>query len=280
MLAGGAVALVLSLDDGRSSAGTNGSTEHVVAGFYPLAAAAGAVGGPSVEVDNLTPPGVEPHDLEVSSNDVRAIQSADLVLLMGRDFQPQLEQAAERGSAQVVEVLDTPGLHLLQDDDPHVWLDPVRYARIVKRIAAALGRPDAAKRDVRGLHRLDREYRKGLAHCKRHEIVTSHEAFAYLADRYGLRQIPILGLSPEAEPSPAELSNVIDRVRRSGATTIYGERLLSRKLAETVARETGARTAVLNPIEALTPKQEDRGDNYFTLMRRNLAALRRGLGCR
>jgi zinc transport system substrate-binding protein len=278
-VAGGAVALVLT-QDGESSSETSGSAEHVVAGFYPLAFAAQEVGGPEIEVDNLTPPGVEPHDLEVSSNDVRALQSADLVLLMGRGFQPQLEEAAGQGDSQVVELLDTPGLDLLGDGDPHVWLDPVRYATIVERIAVALGDESAAERMVGRLRDLDRTFRAGLAHCRRHSIVTSHEAFAYLAQRYGLRQIPILGLSPEAEPSPGELSHVTDRVRASDATTVFGESLLSPRLTDTVARETGARTAVLNPVEALTSRQEDRGDDYFTLMHRNLATLRAGLGCR
>jgi zinc transport system substrate-binding protein len=280
VLVGAGVAFVLALDDGERSSATSGTPEQVVAGFYPLALAAQEVGGPDLEVDNLTPPGVEPHDLEVSSNDVRALQSADLVLLMGKDFQPQLEEAAGRGDSEVIELLDTPGLDVHANDDPHVWLDPVRYEKVVRRVAEALGDERAAAPMVRRLHALDRDYGTGLAHCRRHDIVTSHEAFAYLADRYGLRQIAVLGLSPEAEPSPGQLSRVIDRVRASNATMVFGEELLSPKLTDTVARETGAGTAILNPIEALTAKQEDRGEDYFTLMRRNLAALRKGLGCR
>jgi zinc transport system substrate-binding protein len=278
-VAAAVVAFVLTRDDDGSSSDASGSIEQVVAGFYPLAFAAEQTGGPNVEVNNLTPPGVEPHDLEVSSDDVRALQSADLVLLMGRDFQPQLEEAAERGDSEVLELLDTPGLDV-HGEDPHVWLDPVRFETLVRRIAAAEGDEHAAEPMVRHLEALDRDFRRGLAHCRRHDIVTSHEAFAYLGERYGLHQISVLGLSPEAEPSPGELSHVIDRVRASDATTVYGEELLSPKLTDTVARETGARTATLNPIEALTPSQEDRGEDYFTLMHRNLAALRKGLGCR
>ncbi len=251
----------------------------VVAGFYPLAFAAQQIGGPNLTVDNLTPPGVEPHDLEVSSGDVERLQSADLVLLMGRGFQPQLERAADTGAARVVELLDTPGLDV-HGDDPHVWLDPWRYAKLVRRIAVAMDREDAAGPLVGRIRSLDRAYRAGLAHCRRHEIVTSHEAFGYLARRYGLRQIAVLGLSPEAEPSPRALRDVIDRVRRSGASTVFGETLLSPRLTDTVARETGARTAVLDPIEGLTSKEASQGKDYFSLMRENLNALRAGLGCR
>jgi zinc transport system substrate-binding protein len=251
----------------------------VVAAFYPLAFAAEEVGGPELEVENLTPPGAEPHDLEISPSDVRDLRSADLVLLLGHGFQPQLEDAAGTGS-KVLLLLDTPGLNLSPDGDPHVWLDPLRYALLVKRIGSALHADDPAQRFGSRLMRLDREYRRGLARCAQREIVTSHEAFAYLAQRYHLRQIAITGLTPEAEPAPKELERVIDLVRRTRATTIFFETLVSPRLAQTVARETGAKTAVLNPIEGLTPAEADRGEDYFSLMRSNLAGLRAALGCR
>jgi zinc transport system substrate-binding protein len=236
-------------------------------------------GGKRVEVTNLTPAGAEPHDLEVSPDDVARLRSADLVLLLGRGFQPQIEEAAGSGR-QVLRLLDTEGLRVLPDDDPHVWLDPLRYALIVQQIGSALDARPAAARLVTRLRALDREFRRGLASCRRRQIVTSHEAFAYLAQRYRLNQTAITGLNPEAEPAPRELQRVVDAVRATGATTIFTETLVSRRLAQTVARETGARTAVLNPIEGLTPEEAQAGGDYFSLMRSNLAALRRGLGCR
>jgi zinc transport system substrate-binding protein len=275
-----ALVAVIALTGGSSDDDTaTGTVNDVVAAFYPVAFAAQEVGGPTVRVKNLTPPGVEPHDLEATPEDVTELESADVDLLMGHDFQPALEQAADQGGSAVVDLLDTPGLDL-RPDDPHVWLDPIRYERLVRRIAEALGDPAAVRPMIERLNALDAAYKRGLAHCRRSEIVTSHEAFGYLAERYGLRQVAITGLSPEAEPSPAHLADVIDRVRSSGATTVYGETLLSPKLADTVARETGARTAVLNPIEGLTPAEASRGEDYFSLMRENLAALRKGLGCR
>jgi zinc transport system substrate-binding protein len=159
-----------------------------------------------------------------------------------------------------------------------VWLDPVRYEQIAKRIGAVLDRP--SEPFVRRVAKLHADYRAGLARCERREIVTSHEAFGYLSDRYGLKQIAITGFSPEAEPTPRALEHVIEQVRESGATTVFFETLLSPRIAETVARETGARTAVLNPIEGLTEDELARGENYFTVMRENLATLRKALGCR
>jgi zinc transport system substrate-binding protein len=251
---------------------------QVVAAFYPLAYAAEQIGGSRVDVSNLTPPGAEPHDLEVSPSDVRRIRSADLVLLLGHGFQPQLEDAAGHGR-KVLELLDTPGLDRFPNGDPHVWLDPHRYSLIVRRIGAALHAPNRAAALAARLRALDAEMRRGLSHCERREIVTSHEAFAYLAQRYGLRQIAITGISPEAEPSPGDLQRVVRRVRETGATTVFFEVLVSPRIAKTVARETGARAVVLDPIEGLTPSEAGRGANYFSLMRADLANLRRALGC-
>jgi zinc transport system substrate-binding protein len=263
----------------RGSGDHSGSRETVVASFYPLAFAAEQVGGEAVSVENLTPPGAEPHDLEVSPSDVSKIKSADLVLLLGHGFQPQLEDAAGSGP-DVVALLDTPALDLHPDGDPHVWLDPIRYLKIVERLGAVLRRPAAASRLLARLSKLDREYRRGLADCARRDIVTSHEAFAYLAERYGLHQIAITGLNPEAEPTPQALRETVEVVRASHATTVYFERLVSPRLAETVARETGTKTAVLDPIEGLTDAEKNEGADYFTLMRTNLRALQTGLGCR
>jgi zinc transport system substrate-binding protein len=258
-------------------ASVSAGPDTVVASFYPLAFAAEEV-APNVPVENLTPPGAEPHDLELSPIDAAVVRDARLVLLLGHGFQPQLEDAAGNGG-NVLHLLDTPGLQRLSNGDPHVWLDPIRFGRIVTRVGEALGEPGAAARLVARLVRLDTEFRQGLADCERHEIVTSHEAFAYLAQRYGLEQIPITGLSPEAEPQPADLARVVDLVQERGVTTIYYETLVSPRIAETVARETGAKTAVLDPIEGLTPAEIARGEDYFTRMRANLRALEEGLGC-
>jgi zinc transport system substrate-binding protein len=259
--------------------GGKANEQTIVAAFYPVAFAAQKVVAPSTTVLNLTPPGVEPHDLELSPKDVQGIRSADVVFLLGHGFQPEVESAAGNGD-RVIKLLDTPGLRRFDNNDPHVWLDPVRYTLLVKRIASALHRPHATADLVTRLRALDRDYRRGLSSCSRKAIVTSHEAFGYLAQRYGLRQVAITGLSPEAEPTPKRLQSAIEAVRASGATTVFFETLVSPRIAKTVARETGARPAVLDPIEGLTPSEAKRGEDYFSLMRSNLRALRAALGCR
>ena len=267
------------------------SGETVVAGFYPLAYAAERVGEAGLDVRNLTPPGVEPHDLELSGSDVRAVADAKLVLYLGSDFQPALERAVASTDAAALDLLEDAELldagehgHDEEDGaesrDPHVWLDPLRYAALAQAVATALDRPGAAQPLVAELRGLDEELALGLRDCERRELVTSHAAFGYLTDRYGLEQVPITGLSPEAEPTPGELRDVVQQVRARGATTIFFETLVSPRLAETVAREVGAMTAVLNPLEGLTEQQIADGENYFSVMRENLAALRKALQCR
>jgi zinc transport system substrate-binding protein len=283
----GACALlaVLATACGASSASTGRGETNVVAAFYPLAFAAKRVGAAAVAVTNLTPPGAEPHDIELTPKEVARIQKADLVLYLSHDFQPAVEQAVKGARGQAIDALA--GMHLRAGadeeqgtTDPHVWLDPVLFARFVGRIGAALDRPTAATRLAAQIRRLDREYRAGLAHCTRRELVTSHAAFGYLAARYRLQQIPIGGLDPEAEPSPKRLASLVALVRREHVTTVFFETLVSPKVAETVAREAGVKTAVLDPIEGLTPDEVSHGDDYLSVMRRNLAALRKALGCR
>jgi zinc transport system substrate-binding protein len=273
------VAVLLGAGCGSSG---GGSGPKVVAAFYPIAFAAEQI-DPGAEVDNLTPAGAEPHDLELSARDVQRVEDADVVLYLGNGFMPALEKAV-RGRSDAVDLLA--GQRLVRGAgeegetlDPHVWLDPIRYSAMVRRVGQALGRPKAAARLVARLRGLDARYRTGLTHCARREIVTSHAAFGYLASRYDLRQVPLAGLAPEAEPSARAIERLVDEVKRDGATTVFFETLVSPKLAETVAREAGVRTAVLDPIEGLTKDELSEGADYFSVMRDNLATLRQALGC-
>jgi zinc transport system substrate-binding protein len=267
---------------GCGGATTEGGRVQVVAAFYPIAYAAERV-APEAEVENLTPAGAEPHDLELSARDVQRVQQADTVLYFGEGFMPALEQAVE-GRPNAVDLLA--GRTLMAGDerdgavrDPHIWLDPLRYIAIVRKIAGVLGDPASADPLAARLERLDDEFRRGLANCRRRELVTSHAAFGYLAQTYRLEQIPLTGISPEVEPSAKAIEALVEHVEEQGATTIFFETLVSPKLAETVAREAGADTAVLNPLEGLTKEQLERGADYFSVMRDNLAVLRKALGC-
>jgi zinc transport system substrate-binding protein len=280
----------------RSSNAANGKLA-VVASFYPLAEAAQRVGGGLVQVTNLTAPGVEPHDLELAPSQLEAISTADVVLYLGGGFQPAVEDALPDAGGETVDL--SAGLRTLPvpagdvqaslSADPHVWLDPALYSQVVGAIERRLAKADPAHAssfasNARAfqdqLARLADEYRIGLANCERHVIVTTHAAFGYLALRYGLQQEAISGLSPDAEPSPGRLAQLKQLVERDGITTIFTESLVSPKVAETLASETGATTAVLNPLESLTSQELAGGKDYVSAMRQNLSTLRTALGCR
>jgi zinc transport system substrate-binding protein len=298
--AAAAVALVLAASCGTDAgSGSPGDGLSIVASFYPLSEAAARVGGPVAAVTNLTPPGVEPHDLELDPEQVAEIADADLVLYLGEGFQPAVQDAvgvvAEGEPVDLLQAIgearstSEPGEPSGEDVvDPHVWLAPNLMRRIVDSIAERLSRLDPAHaagfRTRAGafdadLVGLDEEYRSGLSSCRRRVLITSHAAFGYLADRYGLTQEPITGLSPEAEPDPEHLAQLAAEVQRTGTTTIFTETLVSPKVAQTLAGEAGVTTAVLNPLEGLTQQQVQAGDDYLSVMRSNLAALRRGLDC-
>ncbi len=284
------------------ASGFSGGRMDVVTAFYPLQFLAERVGGDRVAVTGLTKPGAEPHDVELTPRQVGRIVDAGVVLHL-EGFQPAVDQAVRQEAGDrafdvgtVVELLPAEEDHEHGHEpgeeehaeageglDPHVWLDPERYATLAGAVGVRLGEADPANAAAYAeraralqaeLASLDREYRTGLASCARREIVTSHAAFHYLADRYGLTEVGITGIDPEAEPSPQRLAHVAEEARATGTTTIFFETLVSPKVADTLAREVGARTDVLDPIEGVTD-----GADYFSVMRANLTALRTALGC-
>jgi zinc transport system substrate-binding protein len=238
-------------------------------------------------VENLTPAGTEPHDLELSPAQRDAVEDAAGVFVLGNGFQPAVEAAATRRDGVTLEVLDRLGAGVA--DDPHVWLDPRRMVDVVEEVAGALGdaRPKARAGFARRaaavaatLAALDRRYRDGLADCRHDTIVTSHEAFGHLAAAYGLRQEGVAGIAPDAEPDPRRLGELADLVRARGITTVFTEALVSPRIAQTLAREAGGvKTAVLNPLEGLTAAETKAGDDYVSVMDANLATLRAALEC-
>ncbi len=271
---------------------SGGDGLRVVAAFYPLAWLAERVGGPGVHVQNLTKPGAEPHDLELSPRQVIDVGESRLAFYI-KGVQPAVDKAVRQyGRKHALEASSLVGtLPAPQDEardggmDPHIWLDPARFATVATALGARLAAIDP--RDAAGyrsraasvaasLGALDAEFRTGLRACARKDIVTSHAAFGYLASRYGLHQVGVSGLDPESEPSPRRIADLAGLVRRTGATTVFTETLASPKTATTLAREAGARTEVLDPVEGVRP---DTHDDYFSIMRRDLATLRPALGC-
>jgi zinc transport system substrate-binding protein len=310
---------VVPLAVGLAACGSDGSggaddTLRISAAAYPFAYAAERIGGTMVDVDNLTSPGVEPHDAELTPRQLGEIRDSDLVVFLD-GFQPQVDAAIEQADLDKQALLDVADVVTLLDAsddghthvegeedhadedhadeghdhgavDPHVWLDPMRMKAVADAVADRLAdldpdnaetyRENAATFDEE-LTALDSDFRTGLAQCETRTFVTSHAAFGYLADAYDLEQVAIAGIEPNTEPSTQQLAAIVDLVKSAGITTVFTEELTSPRTADTIAREAGVTTAVLSPIEGLSDDTED--ETYLSLMRQNLAALKKANRC-
>src|SRR6478672_5523516 len=277
------LALTLPLLAGCGGQGAADGRTTVVTSFYPLQYVAQRIAGRHAEVVNLTQPGKEPHDLEMTVRQTAELVDADVVVYE-RGFQAAVDEAVDQSSLD--HVVDVTGPARVTGDDPHFWLDPTRLDAAATAVEKQLAQADPAhaaayRRNLAALHRdltgLDRDFKRGLASCRVHTIVVSHDAFGYLGRRYGLQVEGINGLSPDAEPSPAHIRSLQDLIRTDGIHTVFSEQLASRAFADSLAHDLGIKAAVLDPIEGLSDATAHQ--DYLSLMRRNLATLERANEC-
>lgn len=312
----GATALALVTLSACSDKASKDGKPQVVASFYPMEFLAKQIGGEHVHVSTLTKPGVEPHDLELKPRQVAELSEADLVVYL-KGLQPSVDEAVSQSEAKhkvnaaELTSLEKHGAGVHGHDhgaeghdhedgdegghdhggeaggDPHVWLDPTKYAEVAKGLGKKLAEADPDhKADyqkntdalVGKLTALDKEFSAGLKNRTTDTFITTHSAFGYLAERYGLDQEGISGISPEAEASPARIKDIQQIAKKEKVSTVFFETLASNKGAKTVAEDTGLKTDVLDPLEGITDKSK--GDDYFTVMRANLAALQEALGAK
>ena len=293
--------------------GADATGPSIITAAYPYQFVAERVGGAQASVENLTAPGVEPHDVALTPQQVADLEDADL-LVYERTLQPQVDDAVDQLGLDGDRVLDVTSVVPLEETgalaehaagggttedeahdhesgedtalDPHLWLAPANLAEITEAVADRMGEVDpdnaAAYRAngdalVRDLRALDERFREGMSSCERTTVVTSHDAFRYLAAEYGLDMVAIAGIEPSQEPSPARQAEIADIVAAEGVTTIFTEELVSPAVADSIADETGAELAVLSPIEGLSDETAE--EDYLSLMQQNLAALQRANGC-
>ncbi|MFB6948981.1 metal ABC transporter substrate-binding protein [Streptomyces niveus] len=294
--------------------GKSGGKLAVVASFYPMQYLAEEIGGSHVDVSTLTKPGVEPHDLELGTRQAAQLGEADYILYL-KGIQPAVDEAIS--AAGVKNTVDAASLTTLEKHgaevghdhgdehageehaeedhahegeagtDPHIWLDPVKYAEVAKGVGASLEKADpdnaAAYRKntttvVERLTALDSAFEQGLADTATKTFITTHSAFGYLAERYGLTQESIAGISPESEPSPARIKELRTIAAKDKVGTVFFETLVSDRTAKTVAADSGLKTDVLDPVEGITDKSK--GADYVEVMESNLAALEKALGAK
>ncbi|KKR33412.1 MAG: ABC-type metal ion transporter, periplasmic subunit [Candidatus Gottesmanbacteria bacterium GW2011_GWC2_39_8] len=275
--------------------GKNNKRIQVSASFYPLYFFTSEIGGNRVDVKNITPAGSEPHDFEPTTRDIVRIEKSRMLVLNG-NIEAWGDKIKENLKGTNVEIIVAgEGLFTKQQTeegktsiDPHIWLSPQLAKKEASKITAGLIKIDSAnslyyknneKVIDEKLDKLDKEYRQRLSVCKRKDIIASHAAFGYLVFEYGLNQVSISGLSPESEPSSKQLVEIVKFAREHNVKYIFFERLVSPKLSETIAREIGARTLVLDPLEGITDDEIKRGKNYFSVMRDNLKNLETALEC-
>jgi zinc transport system substrate-binding protein len=270
---------------------------QVTTSFYPYYFFASQIGGEKVNVINITPPGGEPHDYEPTPQDIINIESSKLLILNG-NVEPWGNKIKDLLKGKKTVILETGNGLFTQSvidengtnsTDPHIWLS-LKLAKVqVNSILKELVQIDPQNTDyyqananklLAALDSLDREYRTGLDNCSSKNIITSHAAFGYLAADYGLKQVPITGLSPDSEPSLQQLTDITQFAKANNVKYIFFESLVSPKLSQTIASEVGAQTLVLNPIEGLTPNDLAQGRTYLTVMQNNLNNLKIALDCK
>jgi zinc transport system substrate-binding protein len=290
----GVIALLVS---GHKKPAISSGKLQVSTSFYPLYFMSSEIGGNKADVANITPSGGEPHDYEPTAQDIAQIENSKLLVLNGggleawgasiqKNIDPQKTLVVTAGEGLTTQKVTEDGVDMI---DPHVWLSPPLAEKMVDKIALGFAQADPANASYYQanamalkvkLADLDTAYKTGLASCAQKNIITSHAAFGYIATTYGLHQVPIAGLSPDAEPSPKQLADIAQFAKSNTVKYIFFESLVSPKLSETIANEVGAKTMVLNPIEGLTPAEISAGKTYLTEMRNNLTNLETVLECK
>lgn len=269
---------------------------QVTTSFYPLYFFATQVAGARANVINIIPAGTEPHDYEPSAQDIITMENSKLLILNGGGLEAwgdKIGQTLTPGRTLIVTTGKDLTTQTLAEGgksvaDPHVWLSPILAKKIVEKIVEGFATVDPdnalyyemnAQALLLKLSDLDTLYRNGLMACRGTSIVTSHAAFGYLAAAYNFTQISVAGLSPDAEPSPKQIGEIVAFAKNNNVKYIFFESLASPKLSETIAREVGAQTLVLDPIEGLSADVAATGGDYFTQMAKNLENLRTALDC-
>lgn len=281
---------------------------NVVTSFYPLYDFTQKIGGGHVHVVNAVPSGVEPHDWAPKSRDISRINQADLFVYQGAGFEGWVDELLEskKKEAKVIAVEASLGAALIPADheeeehghgtkeehrdesgyDPHSWLSIANAKKMAENIKNGLVQVDAARKAeyeenykllAERLDQLDQKYKTELAKVQKKAIVVSHDSFAYLCKDYGLTQMPIMGLTADSEPTAQDMKAINDFVRENQVQYIFFEELVSDKLSKTLAKDAKIETLVLNPLEGLTDDQVKAGEDYFSVMDKNLQNLVKAL---
>jgi zinc transport system substrate-binding protein len=286
----------------------NDTKLRVVTSFYPLYEFTKEIGGEKIDLSTIIPFGVEPHDWEPSPQKITELYNADIIIYNGIGFDSWLSNTNSNTNTNSIDksnLVDiSKGVQLIelkkQDDkpsptnykssfDPHIWLDPLIAKNITKTISSYLIKSDPANSDyyklntdkfIKQLDLLDKEIKKSLTNCKLNEFISFHEAFQYFANRYGLTQHSVQGLSPEGEILPQQISKIISLAKNLNINIIYSEELKDPRLAEILASELpNGSVLLLSPIEGIDKVEQENNISYIDKMKTNIDNLGKGLKC-
>jgi zinc transport system substrate-binding protein len=261
---------------------------NIVASFYPIYEFVKQVGGDKVSVSSLIPVGVEPHDFEPTIQQIQNAERADIVIFNGLGFEGTFLNRIQNDN-----LIDTSlGANITNTDNainPHIWLDPILVKNQVKNIEDALIKLDPTNKEyyqnnainfTRALDSLDAYIRSTLQNCDKKDFIAFHDAFSYFANRYGLNQHSIQGVSPEGEVLPQRIQEIVELARDLGINIVYSEELVDPRFADVIAQEIpNGRVLILSPIEGIKDEEQTAGIGYLDKMRENIANLKIGLEC-
>jgi len=263
---------------------------QVYTSFYCVYDFVSKIGGDKVQVYNLVPNGTEPHNWEPTAGDILGLKNADVFFYNGGGMESWTDKVMDLVKGENVRcVCLSEGIELIGGDegaDPHIWLDPKNAQKEAEIIKTALIMADPNNEDYYNqkykdfsdkISKLDSDFKAAVLDKKDKTIVVAHQAYGYLCKAYGLRQLAIEGLSADSEPSPAKMAEISEFVKNNNVKVIFFEELLATKAASVISEETGAKLLVLNPFEGLTQQEADNGDDYFSIMRKNLENIKQAL---
>lgn len=275
----------------------------VYTSFYTMYDFTSKIGGDKITTLSLMPPGAEPHDWEPTPQQMKELDKADLFVYNGAGIEGWADSILASLDKDIPVVKTSEHLELLtneeEDDhdhdheghdhgayDPHTWLSPLNAKQEMWEIANALAHldPDNApyywenyRQQAKRCLTLDSSIRKELENLPTRELVVAHAAYGYFTTEYGLTQVSVRGFSPESEPSPKRMAEVIDFIRDNHIPVIFYEENSPSDIVEAISRDTGAKYQILSPIESVALKDQEQGIDYYYLMERNLQTIKGGL---
>ncbi len=276
------------IDSGNNNEVTrsNANPLKVFTSFYPVYDFVKKIGKDKVDVSIIVPNGMEPHDFEPTAKQIIDLQKADAIFVNGMGFESWINKL---NNVPIVDLsMDLPLEKNTQISNPHIWLDPLLVKLQAKNILNSLNNLDPQNKlyynnnyvqFTNHLDKLNVDIISNLTNCKLHDFLSFHDAFGYFANRYGLIQHSIQGLSPETEAPPQKIRESIDLSKQLGLDVVFTEDNMDPRLSDIIAQEINGQVLTLSPFETISDEEKQMNKDYFSKMYDNLNNLKIALKC-